>query len=194
MLKLPDTNTYLVCSCCNIVEASVEANCFRGGFTLKASRLGGAVLRPAVLGDSSVLGAVHTNSSSNPTINSNNSSTPSAGGGDSEKTEGEVIARNPFLRGEQEDDDDSSAQVVESTEKSDKDDDEIDERPDPLSMLRNNGIERPNIFASSKPTLPRVQPSGFVFGQNVHERVIGVRYDNDSNDYHVTNMSSHRKR
>lgn len=143
---------------------------------MKASRLGGAVLRPAVLGDSSVLGSVHTNASTIANINSNNSSTAPAGGGDSEKTEEDVVARNPFLREQQEDDDDSSAQVVESTEKSDKDDDEIDERPDPLSMLRNNGIERPNIFASSKTTLPRVQSSGFIFGQNVHERVIGVCY------------------
>ncbi|KAH8388220.1 hypothetical protein KR093_000710, partial [Drosophila rubida] len=138
-------------------EASVEANCFRGGFTLKASRLGGAVLRPAVLGDSSVLGSVHSNASN-----------------DIEGSGG--IVGNPFLREQREEEDDSSAAVVESTEKSDKEDDEIDERPDPLTMLRNNGIERANIFAASKTNLPRVQTSGFIFGQNVHERVVGVIY------------------
>jgi len=167
-----------------IAEASVEANCFRGGFTLKASRLGGAVLRPAVLGDSSVLGTAHTNSNATTntitntnTNNSNNSSITLAGG--SEKTEEEGIVGNPFLREQREEEDDASAApVVESTEKSDKEDDEIDERPDPLSMLRNNGIERANIFAASKTNLPRVQTSGFIFGQNVHERVVGVSWNN----------------
>lgn len=151
------------------VEASLEANCFRGGFTLKASRLGGAVLRPAVLGDSSVLGSAHSNT------NSNNSSTALAGG--NEKTDEDGIVGNPFLREQKEEEDEAAAQVVESTENIDKDDDEIDERPDPLSMLRNNGIERSNIFAAAKTTLPRVQTSGFIFGQNVHERVVGVSCD-----------------
>ncbi|KAH8311871.1 hypothetical protein KR044_008330 [Drosophila immigrans] len=191
-------------------EASVEANCFRGGFTLKASRLGGAVLRPAVLGDSTVLGSVHSNTSSNSnsnsnattTINTNNNSSSSnnnnnnnnnsavvvvsAGSSSSEKTEEDVgIVGNPFLREqrEEEEDDSTSAAVVESTEKSDKEDDEIDERPDPLTMLRNNGIERANnIFAASKTNLPRVQTSGFIFGQNVHERVVG---ENVSTEAHA---------
>lgn len=149
------------------VEASVEANCFRGGFTLKASRLGGAVLRPPVLSDSSVISSAHINTNSN-----NNSSTALAGG--NEKTDEDGIVGNPFLREQKEDEDDVAAQVVESTENIDKDDDEIDERPDPLSLLRNNGIERSNIFAAAKTTLPRVQTSGFIFGQNVHERVVGV--------------------
>ncbi|XP_030563628.1 ran-binding protein 3 [Drosophila novamexicana] len=154
-------------------EASLEANCFRGGFTLKASRLGGAVLRPAVLGDSSVLGSAHSNT------NSNNSSTALAGG--NEKTDEDGIVGNPFLREQKEEEDEAAAQVVESTENIDKDDDEIDERPDPLSMLRNNGIERSNIFAAAKTTLPRVQTSGFIFGQNVHERVVGENVSTESN-------------
>ncbi|XP_064549270.1 ran-binding protein 3 [Drosophila montana] len=154
-------------------EASLEANCFRGGFTLKASRLGGAVLRPAVLGDSSVLGSAHSNT------NSNNSSTALAGG--NEKTDEDGIVGNPFLREQKEEEDEAAAQVVESTENIDKDDDEIDERPDPLSMLRNNGIDRSNIFAAAKTTLPRVQTSGFIFGQNVHERVVGENVSTESN-------------
>ncbi|ALC47804.1 RanBP3, partial [Drosophila busckii] len=148
-------------------EASVETNCFKGGFTLKASRLGGAVLRPAMLGESAVLGSQSIN-------NSNNSSASTVTGSD--KTDEKNIVVNPFLR-EQREDEDASAAIVESSgksEKSDKDDDEIDERQDPLAMLRNNGIERTNIFAAAKTNLPSVQTSGFIFGQNVHERVIGV--------------------
>ncbi|TDG47543.1 hypothetical protein AWZ03_005982 [Drosophila navojoa] len=155
-------------------EASVEANCFRGGFTLKASRLGGAVLRPPVLGDSSVISSAHINT------NSSNNSSPALAGGN-EKTDEDGIVGNPFLREQREDEDDVAAQVVESTENIDKDDDEIDERPDPLSMLRNNGIERSNIFAAAKTTLPRVQTSGFIFGQNVHERVVGENLNTESN-------------
>ncbi|XP_034115174.1 ran-binding protein 3 [Drosophila albomicans] len=186
-------------------EASVEANCFRGGFTLKASRLGGAVLRPAVLGDSSVLGSVvHSNNASsnsnsnsnNTTINTNNNNNNSSStlaaaadaGSSSQKTDevtgaGGGIVGNPFLREQREEEDDASAAVVESTEKSDKEDDEIDERPDPLTMLRNNGIEHraTNIFAAAKTNLPRMQTSGFIFGQNVHERVVGENVSTEAN-------------
>jgi len=67
-------------------EASVETNCFRGGFTLKASRLGGAVLRPAVLANSS---------------GSNNSSTSSSAAGDDG-----ALLNNPFLREAKDEEDD----------------------------------------------------------------------------------------
>ncbi|XP_034484796.1 ran-binding protein 3 [Drosophila innubila] len=164
-------------------EASVEANCFRGGFTLKASRLGGAVLRPAVLADSAVLATAHTNTNTTNNANNNNNSATTLA--KTEETE-ETIAGNPFLR-EEEDEANVDAAVAadvaadaaaapalvesSSTAKSDdKADEEFDERPDPLSMLRNNGT---NIFAASKTNLPRVQTSGFIFGQNVHERVVG---------------------
>ncbi|XP_017084106.1 ran-binding protein 3 [Drosophila eugracilis] len=135
-------------------EASVETNCFRGGFTLKASRLGGAVLRPAVLANSS---------------GSNNSSTS--------MTAGEEVAllNNPFLREAKDEEDDeevvaTGSSVAESS--GDKDDDDVDERPDPLTKLRSNGIERSSMFAAAKNNMPHVQSSGFVFGQNVHERVV----------------------
>ncbi|KAH8351284.1 hypothetical protein KR084_002357, partial [Drosophila pseudotakahashii] len=135
-------------------EASVETNCFRGGFTLKASRLGGAVLRPAVLANSS---------------GSNNSSTSAAG-------EDGALLNNPFLREAKDEEDDeevvATAGPVSAESSGDKDDDEVDERPDPLTKLRSNGIERSSMFASAKNTMPHVQSSGFVFGQNVHERVV----------------------
>ncbi|XP_017008738.2 ran-binding protein 3 [Drosophila takahashii] len=131
-------------------EASVETNCFRGGFTLKASRLGGAVLRPAVLANSSAT--------------ANNSSTSDEG----------ALLNNPFLREakDEEDDEDVVATAESSGDKDKNDDEEVDERPDPLTKLRSNGIERSSMFASAKNTMPHVQSSGFVFGQNVHERVV----------------------
>ncbi|KAH8241197.1 hypothetical protein KR032_001830, partial [Drosophila birchii] len=139
-------------------EASVETNCFRGGFTLKASRLGGAVLRPAVL------------------ANSSGSSNASAASG-SDKSEDSALINNPFLReakDEEEEGDDVSAPVAESSSEkaAEKEDEEVDERPDPLTKLRSNGIERSSMFAAAKNNMPHVQTSGFVFGQNVHERVV----------------------
>ncbi|XP_017039850.1 ran-binding protein 3 [Drosophila ficusphila] len=141
-------------------EASVETNCFRGGFTLKASRLGGAVLRPAVLANSSSSG--------------NSSTTTSLAGGD----DSALLSNNPFLREGKDDEEDDDVVVVatgsvpaESTGGKD-DDDEVDERPDPLTKLRSNGIERSSMFAAAKNNMPHVQTSGFVFGQNVHERVV----------------------
>ncbi|KAH8280940.1 hypothetical protein KR054_005513, partial [Drosophila jambulina] len=139
-------------------EASVETNCFRGGFTLKASRLGGAVLRPAVL------------------ANSSGSSNTSAASG-SDKSDDSALINNPFLReakDEEEEGDDVSAPVAESSSEkaAEKEDEEVDERPDPLTKLRSNGIERSSMFAAAKNNMPHVQTSGFVFGQNVHERVV----------------------
>ncbi|XP_016973741.1 ran-binding protein 3 [Drosophila rhopaloa] len=134
-------------------EASVETNCFRGGFTLKASRLGGAVLRPAVLANNS---------------GSSNSSTSLAAGEDA------ALLNNPFLREakDEEDDEEVSTVPVVAESSADKEDDEVDERPDPLTKLRSNGIERSSMFAAAKNNMPHVQSSGFVFGQNVHERVV----------------------
>ncbi|XP_034663825.1 ran-binding protein 3 [Drosophila subobscura] len=158
-------------------EASVESNCFRGGFTLKASRLGGAVLRPAVLGPSVLGSSAQTNSS-------NNSSTSLAG--NNEKSDDENISNNPFLREDKDEGDEDSAAgaaapVVapeSSTEKPEqKDDEEVDERPDPLTKLRSNGIERSSMFGAAKTNMPHVQTTGYVFGQNVHERVVGVGHD-----------------
>lgn len=41
-------------------------------------------------------------------------------------------------------------------------------------MLSKNGLQRSNLFAATKNSIPRVEQSGFVFGQNVHERVTGA--------------------
>lgn len=65
--------------------------------------------------------------------------------------------------------------------KNDEDDEEPDDRPDPLTLLRKNGIERANLFAAAKSSIPRVEKSGFVFGQNVHERVVGDNITKETN-------------
>ncbi|XP_017134009.1 ran-binding protein 3 [Drosophila elegans] len=139
-------------------EASVETNCFRGGFTLKASRLGGAVLRPAVLANNS---------------GSSNSSTALAAGEDA------ALLNNPFLREAKDEEDDeevaTTPAAVAPEPSGEKEDDEVDERPDPLTKLRSNGIERSSMFAAAKNNMPHVQTSGFVFGQNVHERVVAPK-------------------
>ncbi|KAH8382201.1 hypothetical protein KR009_002260, partial [Drosophila setifemur] len=165
----------------SLTEASVETNCFRGGFTLKASRLGGAVLRPAVLANS-------TGSTDNSSSNRSTSLAGGGGGGGGDKAgeEDGGLLNNPFLReAKDEDEEEDTAPVAESssTDKpADKDkdkereekekDDEVDERPDPLTKLRSNGIERSSMFAAAKNNMPHVQTIGFVFGQNVHERVV----------------------
>ncbi|EDW81754.1 uncharacterized protein Dwil_GK10849 [Drosophila willistoni] len=146
-------------------EASVETNCFRGGFTLKASRLGATVLRSAVLAPS-VLG-----SSSNTSTSLAGSETAKAADGAGER---DNMSNNPFLRESKDDEEeDDTVQVVAAAESStEKKDDETDERPDPLTKLRSNGIERSSMFAAAKTNMPHVQSSGYVFGQNVHERVV----------------------
>ncbi|KAL7727680.1 hypothetical protein ACLKA6_013276 [Drosophila palustris] len=152
-------------------EASVEANCFRGGFTLKASRLGGAVLRPAVLADSAaVLGTAHTNTNTN--ANNNNNSSTTLAGSSSEKTEEDGIVGNPFYG--------SSGKRKKIMP------------PPPPPPPRNpwwnhpqrNLIKKMTKLMSGripKTNLPRVQTSGFIFGQNVHERVVGENVSTESN-------------
>lgn len=53
------------------------------------------------------------------------------------------------------------------------------ERPDPMQLLRMNGLERTNLFSVSKNPIPYVAKSDYVFGQNVHERVVS----NKTNQY-----------
>lgn len=58
------------------------------------------------------------------------------------------------------------------------DDDESNEsttskRLDPMQqLLRKNGLERSNLFSVAKNPIPYVAKSDYVFGQNVHERVV----------------------
>lgn len=129
------------------------------------------VLRPSVLGQS-VLGS-----------NANNAADVGSASGETKSNHADS---NPFMKDQSIDmgDDEAIEGAVGGEEKNDKkavgreeekrsDDEEPDERPDPLSLLRKNGIERANLFAAARNSIPRVEKSGFVFGQNVHERVVG---------------------
>lgn len=135
--------------------------------------MGGAVLRPAVLANSS--GSTST------------TSTSLAAASGSDKSEDGALINNPFLReakDEEEEGDEASAPVAESSSEKapEKEDEEVDERPDPLTKLRSNGIERSSMFAAAKNNMPHVQTSGFVFGQNVHERVVAPNPDQASTE------------
>ncbi|XP_055906062.1 ran-binding protein 3 [Eupeodes corollae] len=133
----------------------------RNDSILQASRLNNpiraGVLRPSVLGSS---------------LNSSN-----ADGGkarDGSDNDSELV--NPFLRESKDDDDGqdgAGASSAENNKRDESDDDEKDDRPDPLNLLAKNGFERASLFAAAKSSMPRVERSGFVFGQNVHERVTG---------------------
>ncbi|XP_055853564.1 ran-binding protein 3 [Episyrphus balteatus] len=126
---------------------------------LQASRLNNpiraGVLRPSVLGSS---------------LNSSNNSDGKAKDGENDSE-----SLNPFLRESKDDDDDGqeAGASSENNKRDESDDDEKDDRPDPLNLLAKNGFERASLFAAAKSSMPRVERSGFVFGQNVHERVTG---------------------
>lgn len=173
-------------------DSSNESNSRSGEHSiLQASRFGACgggnplmrsgVLRPSVLGPS-VLGSTVNNA---------------VGVGSTAKSNNEAIS-NPFMKGpeikethEQITDgavggmedkgDGEKAAGGGDVKKNDDDDEEPDDRPDPLSLLRKNGIERANLFAAAKSSIPRVEKSGFVFGQNVHERVVGDNISKESN-------------
>lgn len=128
---------------------------------LQASRLNNpiraGVLRPSVLGSS-------LNSTNNDDGKSNEDG----------NNDGESL--NPFLRESKDDDEGDGLQIGASSannKRDESDDDEKDDRPDPLNLLAKNGFERASMFAAAKSSIPRVEKSGFVFGQNVHERVTG---------------------
>ncbi|XP_053970175.1 ran-binding protein 3 [Anastrepha ludens] len=184
-------------------DTSNESNSLGSDSILQSSRLTGGgvnpvlrsgVLRPSVLGPS-VLGAAALSSSNNNSLAnlnanaiSNSTATSNNVERDEEDSESSTTNHNPFMREQKEDEEGSNnGTIVEegaaggetgndnktTDDKKAADDDEPDERSDPLSLLRKNGLERANLFAAAKNSIPRVEKSGFVFGQNVHERVLG---------------------
>lgn len=75
----------------------------------------------------------------------------------------EVTNLNPFLRCPEEE--------VENTPIQNDNSDKKEEKSDPLSLLTKNGsIPKSTLFSNTKTVSENV---GFVFGQNVHERVTG---------------------
>lgn len=79
------------------------------------------------------------------------------------KTTIEVTNLNPFLRCPEEE--------VENTPLQNENSEKKEEKSDPLSLLTKNGsIPKSTLFSNTKTVSENV---GFVFGQNVHERVTG---------------------
>lgn len=84
------------------------------------------------------------------------------------KTEDALIT-NPFVREDSTLDTSGSAASVSND--ADGKSDDIDDKLDPLTLLNKNGLPKSNLFAQ---VAKAGAGSGFVFGQNVHERVVGV--------------------
>lgn len=140
------------------------------------------VLRPSVLGPSRLGSALSNNSTTNnvtSSIEGNDEPNTGADGNGIDK-QAEEKPNNPFLKDHKLEEDEEDNEQVGSeaggakSNDTGENNDEPDERPDPLSLLRKNGMERANLFAAAKSSIPLVEKSGFVFGQNVHERVVGV--------------------
>ncbi|XP_067617074.1 ran-binding protein 3 [Eurosta solidaginis] len=181
-------------------DTSNESNSLGSDSILQSSRLAAAaanpiirsgVLRPSVLGPS-VLGAGALGNSTTANAITNSTAASNNGERDEDDSVSSTTNHNPFMREQKDDDDEEEpenneaacavegavgGEVAEESklanEKKQHEDDETDERTDPLTMLRKNGLERANLFAAAKNSIPLVEKSGFVFGQNVHERVLG---------------------
>ncbi|XP_055679916.1 ran-binding protein 3 [Lutzomyia longipalpis] len=140
-------------SASNISSASQQSS-----VNLKSS-----MLRPSALSwnSSSITNAAHEG------INSNSSSSLPAS------------TSNPFAKigGEENGQSGEKSQDAEAkgntTEK--------DNKGDPLSLLSRNGLPKSNLFnTTGNPTI--TSNTGFVFGQNLHERVIGSNIDTKDTD------------
>lgn len=81
----------------------------------------------------------------------------------------DTLAANPFVR------EDSalntSGAAVGISNDVDSKPEEVDDKIDPLILLNKNGLPKSNLFAQ---VAKAGSGSGFVFGQNVYERVVGV--------------------
>ncbi|TMW53587.1 hypothetical protein DOY81_001351 [Sarcophaga bullata] len=181
-------------------DNSNESNSMGSDSILQSSRLTGGgtvggnpvlragVLRPSVLGPSRLGSALSNNSTTNnvtSSIEGNDEANAGAEGNGVDK-QSEEKTNNPFLKDhkleEDEEDNEQAGSEAGGVKANDngENNDEPDERPDPLSLLRKNGMERANLFAAAKSSIPLVEKSGFVFGQNVHERVVGENLKADS--------------
>lgn len=80
----------------------------------------------------------------------------------------DATKRNPFLK---ECIDEERSETVNNSESDETKKNEKD-KLDPLSLLTKQTLPKSNLFSVVKSSIP-VEDSGFVFGQNVHERVVG---------------------
>lgn len=149
-----------------------------GGSVVGNPVLRAGVLRPSVLGPSRLGSALTNNSTTNNVTSSNDASDGAATASGGCEGAGGEKSSNPFLKDHKDDDEGEEGNGNKNSDAGDNGEhnDEAEERPDPLSLLRKNGMERSNLFAAAKNSIPLVEKSGFVFGQNVHERVVGVSW------------------
>ncbi|KAL9893846.1 ran-binding protein 3 [Glossina fuscipes] len=158
-----------------IVQTSRLVNVSGSGTTVNNPIVRTGVLRPSVLGPSRLTSSLSTN---------NTNAAPAIADSGDDGTESnkvkDAVKANPFLKEHKADDEETVAETSSAINKK-KDDknkgdtssDDTEDHPDPMSLLRKNGFERANLFAAAKNSIPLVEKSGFVFGQNVHERVVG---------------------
>lgn len=88
-----------------------------------------------------------------------------AGGDDQSQTNSNSFGVNPFLRTQVSEEDGSDSKKDDADTAADK-----EEQVDPLAKLNRATLPKSNLFANVKAI---TQNTGFVFGQNVHERVTG---------------------
>ncbi|XP_073816179.1 ran-binding protein 3 [Musca autumnalis] len=144
------------------------------------------VLRPSVLGPSRLGSALSSSSTQNATSTADGQEGAGAGSDGcesakpAEKSKETSSSSNPFLKEIKDDDDAGTSAKVADNNKGTDNEESSEERADPLTLLRKNGMERANLFAAAKSSIPLVEKSGFVFGQNLHDRVVGEHLKSDN--------------
>ncbi|KFB35232.1 AGAP004520-PA-like protein [Anopheles sinensis] len=128
-------------------------------------------LKPSVLKPSQLsFGGIGANKDGNGAADKNGSETTAP------------AASNPFLKTQFSEDDPSEADTNDTTTGSSKADTNKDANSgtnsssnnnDPLAKLKSSALPKSNLFANVKKSTLSEASSGFVFGQNVHERVTG---------------------
>lgn len=98
---------------------------------------------------------------------------------DEDQTNSNSFGANPFLKTQVSEDDGS--QPKKEDDKTDK-----EENVDPLAKLNRGTLPKSNLFANVKAI---TQNTGFVFGQNVHERVTGENLQSDSGSVATAGLS-----
>ncbi|KAL5285004.1 RANBP3 family protein [Megaselia abdita] len=136
-------------------SSSRSCSSVQSGRIINSSRLN--FIRPSVLGS-----------------NLNTAALP-----EEEKSE-ETLTANPFVREDNTLDTSGSGTAAGVSNDGDSTKaEEVDDKLDPLTLLNKNGLPKSNLFAQ---VAKAGSGSGFVFGQNVHERVVGDNLTPSSND------------
>uniref|UniRef100_T1P9N3 RanBP1 domain protein n=1 Tax=Musca domestica TaxID=7370 RepID=T1P9N3_MUSDO len=167
-------------------DSLLQSSRLTGGGSVGANPvLRAGVLRPSVLGPSRLGSALSSSSAQNATSTPADGQEAAAlggcdsGGAKPAEKSNEASNSNPFLKEIKDDDDAGTSSKVDENNKGTDNEESSEERADPLTLLRKNGMERANLFAAAKSSIPLVEKSGFVFGQNLHERVVGEHLKSD---------------